>query len=313
MDQLQLQLLGRFAVRRNGQPVPHTDGLKLQELLSYLVLNRSHPHNRETLAGVLWGNGRADQARKYLRQTLWQLQSSLARESASGGDEVLTVDAGWVHLNLDAEMSVDVVELEHVFDRVRDVPGESFSTETANAVEAAVALYHGDLLEGWYQDWCLLERERLQVMFLIMLDKLMAHCEDRQEYEGGIAHGHRILAVDRARERTHRQMMRLHALAGDRTSALRQYERCHDALAEELDVEPSQRTNDLYDQIRADTFPAPGIVASVTDRAIALVDVAAHLKLLRMTLADIDRQLQHDIQAVDHLMVDRSCSAVQEQ
>jgi len=28
-----------------------------------------------------------------------------------------------------------------------------------------VDLYQGDLLEGWYQDWLLCERERLQNMF----------------------------------------------------------------------------------------------------------------------------------------------------
>ena len=36
------------------------------------------------------------------------------------------------------------------------------------------ALYRGDLLTGWYQDWCLIERERYQCMFVSLLDKLMA-------------------------------------------------------------------------------------------------------------------------------------------
>jgi hypothetical protein len=32
----------------------------------------------------------------------------------------------------------------------------------AQLLKDAVNLYCGDLLEGWYQDWCLFERERLQ-------------------------------------------------------------------------------------------------------------------------------------------------------
>jgi DNA-binding SARP family transcriptional activator len=309
VDQLTVQLLGRFAIRRNGQLVPHTDGLKLQELFSYLVLNRSRPHNRETLAGVLWGGGRADQARKYLRQTLWQLQSSLAREHPASGEDVLIVDTGWVHINLRADMSVDVLELERAFDLVRDVPGQEFSAETVVTVKAAIGLYQGDLLEGWYQDWCLLERERLQVIYLIMLDKLMSHCERAREYESGIAYGHQILLVDRAREQTHRRLMRLHALGGDRTAAMRQFERCLEALAEELDVEPSQRTHDLHALIRADRFPTVGLPAVSDDQVIALVDVSSHLKHLRATLAEIDQQLQQDIQAVDRTMLDRNGSA----
>jgi DNA-binding SARP family transcriptional activator len=302
VDQLTIQLLGRFAIRRNGHLVPHTDGLKVQELFSYLLLNRARPHNRETLAGVLWGGGRADQSRKYLRQTLWQLQSSLAREPATCGTDILVVDSGWVHINLNADMSVDVMELEHAFDLIRDVAGQEFSDETAAAVKSAISLYQGDLLEGWYQDWCLLERERLQVIYLILLDKLMDYCEHRHEYEHGIAYGHQILLVDRARERTHRRLMRLYALAGDRTAAMRQFDRCVEALADDLDVEPSQRTNDLFARIRADRFPASAAPASPDDLAISLVEVSSHLKHLRSRLADIDLQLQHDIEMVDQAM-----------
>jgi two-component SAPR family response regulator len=89
-----------------------------------------------------------------------------------------------------------------------------------------VALYHGDLLEDWFQDWCLYERERLQNIYLAALDKLMDYCEASRDYDAGLAYGTRILRHDLARERTHRRLMRLYYLAGDRTSALRQYDRC---------------------------------------------------------------------------------------
>jgi DNA-binding SARP family transcriptional activator len=46
--------------------------------------------------------------------------------------------------------------------------------------------------------------------------------------------------------------MRLYYRAGDRTAALRQFERCITALCEELDVRPGKRTLVLYDQIRKD-------------------------------------------------------------
>src|SRR5438128_1039451 len=59
------------------------------------------------------------------------------------------------------------------------------------------ALYRGDLLEGWYSDWCLYERERLQHMYLAMLDKLMEYSESHQEYETGQTYGMRALRYDR--------------------------------------------------------------------------------------------------------------------
>src|SRR5256885_11705620 len=89
-------------------------------------------------------------------------------------------------------------------------------------------------------------------MYLTLLDKLLCYCATHQDYETGQAYGALLLRHDRAHERTHRQLMRLHYRAGDRTAALRQYERCRTALSEELDVKPDRRTVTLYEQIRAD-------------------------------------------------------------
>ena len=57
----------------------------------------------------------------------------------------------------------------------------------------------------------------------------------------GLAYGMRVLQIDHARERTHRQIMRLQYQAGDRTAALRQYLRCRLALSEELALNPPRQ------------------------------------------------------------------------
>ena len=93
-------------------------------------------------------------------------------------------------------------------------------------------------------------------MYLAMLDKLMGYYEAHKQYETGILHGLRILSFDRAREHTHQHLMRLQYLAGNRTAALRQFERCSAALDEELGVKPAKFTLALYEQIRADEFHA---------------------------------------------------------
>ena len=105
--------------------------------------------------------------------------------------------------------------------------------------------------------------------------------------------------VYRACERAHRRLMRLHYLSGDRTGALRQYAQCVSALDEELGVKPAQRTQVLYDQIRADclieTIPAPRGGDPVTDGV-------ARLQSVRSTLTDLHRQILHDIQTIDHAL-----------
>ena len=89
-------------------------------------------------------------------------------------------------------------------------------------------------------------------MYLLMLDKLIVYLQFHGEYEVAQGYGATILRYDPARERTHRQLMHLYSLAGDRTSALRQYERCVQALKQELGVKPERKTVELYERIKSD-------------------------------------------------------------
>ena len=157
-----------------------------------------------------------------------------------------------MRLNTAANWWLDVDVFEQAYALCRDLPGKALTDQQASTLEEAVAHYHGDLLETWYQDWCIFERERLQLAYLLMLEKLMGYCEVRQLYTKGMAYGQRVLRHDRAREGAHRQLMRLYFRAGDRTAALRQYDRCVAALAKEFNLQPSQETVALSQQIRAD-------------------------------------------------------------
>ncbi len=304
MPQVKVRLFGKFSVLLNEKPVYGLDACKLQELLSYLLVYRDAPHARETLAALLWGESSTAQSKKYLRQALWQLQTALDSHHDKNQHRVFHVEPEWVSLNKDAEIWLDVAMFEQAFARAREVAGQHMGPSVAKALEQAVQLYQGDLLEGWYQDWSVCERERLQTNYLIMLDKMMSYCEAQEKYETGLAYGLRVLRYDRARESTHRRLMRLHYLAGDRTAALRQYEHCVAALNEELGVKPSRLTVALYDQIRLDEFQAvvarPAVPAN-GDRSV-LPKVIDHLKHVRQVLTKIQGQVQKDIKAVEEAL-----------
>jgi DNA-binding SARP family transcriptional activator len=307
MFTLTIRLFGKFGIYCDNQIISGFDGRKVQELFAYLLLYRNHPHPRETLAGLLWGDCSTAQSKTYLRKALWQLQSAFAQQPASAQPELLRVEADWVQLSAKSDLWLDVSEFERTFQEVRGVAGENLDHETFQAVQRAVELYHGDLLEGWYQDWCLYERERLQGFYLAMLDKLMGYCELHNEYEAGLTHGKRILRCDSAREHTHRRMMRLYYLAGDRTAALRQYAHCAAALDEELGVAPTEYTTTLYEQLRVNQFgQADNLSAQPSmapaDPATWLPSVLGRLKQLQIALSDFQCQVQQDIQAVEQAL-----------
>ena len=278
---------------------------KVQELLVYLLLHRHRPHSREVMATLFWGDRSDAQAKKYLRQTLWQLQTSLNNANGTA-PELLLVDSEWVEVSPAATFWLDVATFEQVFDTARLYADADLPQEQVDALCRAVALYQGDLLEGWYHDWCIFERERLQGMFLAMLDKLVGYAEKSSDYAMGIHYCELALRCDQARERTHRRLMRLHYGSGNRTAALRQYETCAAMLRRELGVEPAGSTVELYRQLCGDSLPenpAPSRrQRGAESDAGNLSDVLQRLQDVHNLLSTALHQVQQDIETVEQLI-----------
>jgi len=198
-----------------------------------------------------------------------------------------------VQLNLHSEWWLDVTVFERAFTDTQGVPGKQLDRDSAQMLKQAVELYKGDLLDGWYQDWCLFERERLQNMYLSMLDKLMCYSLEHHEYEAGWSYGSAILRYDRSSERTYRKLMMMKYAAGDRTGALRLYERCVNALDEELAVKPEKRTRAVYEHIRTDGSDQAAVAGQRTcAQDSSLQAVLARLKRLQLVLTAVQKRVQ---------------------
>ena len=307
MTTFSVRLFGKFCAQRDEQVIDSLDMRKSKDLFCYLALNRDQPHARESVAGLLWGNTTTAQSKAYLRKALWQLQEALHDPTAPAGQHILLVDSEWIQLNPKANLWLDIEVFEQAFNQAQGIAGHQISADCAQALRSAIDLYRGELLEGCYQDWCLYERERLQNIYLAILDKLMGYCEAQQEYEHGLVYGARILRYDRAREQTHRRLMRLHALAGDRSAALRQYEHCVAALQDELNVAPTPYTIALFDQIR--TNQLDGIPRSPLAHPASptldppLTGILHNLKQLQNTVVDIQRQIQSTIHVIEKALL----------
>lgn len=306
MSGLKVTLFGKFSIWRGKQRIQGMQARKVQELFSYLVIFRKTPQPREQISELLWGDQPPLKSRKNFRQTLWRLQSAL--KAAFKGvhnapdDATLLVDPQWVQLNPRADFWLDTDEFEDTFNRVSAKRARDLSMSDFLAIQEAVNLYKGELLDGWYADWCIAERERFQAIHLMLLDKLVQFCEVQGHYDTGLVYGAELLRQDRAYERAHRQMMRLYFMAGDRTQAIHQYERCVTALRTELDIAPSERTRHLYEQIRTDTFSPPAFARekSAAPQAVSttLGDVLRRLEQFSEALTHMEFQVQEDIKTL---------------
>jgi DNA-binding SARP family transcriptional activator len=292
MVALTVRMFGRFDVCWGDQTAATLKTRAARELLGYLVLHRGHPQRRETLATLLWKDAAPAQGRKYLRQALWQLQSALRPLAGCDGVQPLEVDPEWIQLNNCGQLVADVARFEEAVHSCHGIPGGRLDDVRKRQLEEAVRLYRGDLLEGWYQDWCALERERLQHDFVDVLEKLVCACEARRETEQGLAYAKRMLALDPADEQAYRHLMRLRAQAGNRTRALREFQRCERVLVRELGVKPSPHTLALYESIR-DGRGAPDLLTG--DILIEqLPGLAELLRRAQHLFADLDARLRQE-------------------
>jgi DNA-binding SARP family transcriptional activator len=238
VSSLQLYFLGPLDMRSSGLLLPKPPTFKAQSLLAYLALHRHRPQSRDRLVSLFWGERPERNARRSLSTALWHIRRCLPKES------LLASDVHAVQFDPGGDVWLDVEEFEAQVSRA-DVDG----------LQAALALYRGDLLEGFYDDWILPERYRLEVLFVDALARLMAAQETARDYGAALTTAQRLLGRDPLREDAHRLVMRAFCRLGRRNAALEQYERCREIVRADLGAEPTGETAALHQAILSGDLP----------------------------------------------------------
>uniref|UniRef100_A0A832A3E4 Bacterial transcriptional activator domain-containing protein n=1 Tax=Desulfacinum infernum TaxID=35837 RepID=A0A832A3E4_9BACT len=249
MDRLHLYLFGGFRVLR-GRP-PQTVHLTrtAQHLLAYLVVHRHRLHPREVLAGTLWGETDNERGRACLNTALWRLRKVLEPPGVPKGTFFHSTAAGEVGLRRDAPWWADVAAFEEKLHIIPKSPLAGLSIDAAAEVEKVLPLYTGELLEGFYDDWVLQERERVHCLYVEALEALMHHYKNAGDIPRSLAFAQRLLKVEPFREDIHLAAMKMYQEIGQRFMALRQYEKCRESLEKEIGVRPSRDTRRYYEEI----------------------------------------------------------------
>jgi DNA-binding SARP family transcriptional activator len=257
-----VELLGGLRVRQ-GDRVISCFQAKIGALLDYLAYYPHRPHLREALIDRLWpeidpraGRNNLSVSLSWIRRHLdaaGSMTSSLRsavpdaarRDAPNRVNGVLLTDRLFVRLNPEI-VTTDVAAFEAALDAAACAPD---AAARATELEAAVAIYQGDLLPESCEDWVLPEREWLAQRFYQALRSLTAHLEELGEQKRAIDFGRRAVRADPLREEAHGDLMRLYAASGDPNAALRQYRELKRLLKEDLGGEPAAATRALAREI----------------------------------------------------------------
>jgi DNA-binding SARP family transcriptional activator len=236
---LKVDLLGRLEARTSDDRHIRLPGRHAQALFALLVLAR-RPRSREAIAADLWPDADGTSAGS-LRQALWLVRQGLS-DAGFGPTDVLDIDTDTVGIRIDACIDLDVTAFEQCL--VND----------GCSAEAAIKLYHGDLLEGLGHECFAAERERLSDRYEDALARVAEQRLEAGDPAAAQAIAEQLLARDPLREEAHAVVIAVHGLLGTRSQVIRQYRRLRDMLDRELGETPLPETEAIYRQALARTL-----------------------------------------------------------
>jgi predicted ATPase/DNA-binding SARP family transcriptional activator len=242
---------------------------QLRALLYRLAVSLQ-PVAREHLCFLLWSDAPEMTARRYLTVLLNRLREALpVPELLLAQRDAILLDPTLV--------DVDTMRLAGA---MRAAPTEGGLTSLRQAVD----LYEGPFLHGFtlpaspeFDAWTDQERRTWERRYLDALALLVDGYASQGAYPLAIEMAQRALAVDELAEDMHRRLIELYAAAGERTAALRQFERCVVVLERELGVRPLAETQAVYEDVRDGRLLAhkPATSLGIISGAKAITNTAA--------------------------------------
>ena len=233
-----LETLGMLVLREpEGRASVAADAQQSRRLalLAVLAASGGRGCSRDRLLLLFWPDSSQQRARHSLEQLLYLIRRTVDA----------SVFAGVNPLRLNpAVMTSDVAELEQSL-REGDL-------------EAAVALYHGPFLEGFYlsdspefEQWMEGERARLEAAYTKALERLAQSAEGAEDHEAAVGWWRKLADADPVSSRNALGLMRALAKAGEHAAALRHADRYQKLVKQELGTSAGPEIASLAAEIRA--------------------------------------------------------------
>lgn len=243
-SKLKIKFFGGFYVLLNDQELYGLHSRRLQALFAYLVLHRGLPQFRQSLSYCFWPDTTDKQARTNLRQLVHHLRGALPEF-----DTFIELDPKFIRFRKEACFSLDVEDFSLAFSAAKSREKENDTYGQITELERASELYCGDLFPGCYDEWIEPLRLQLKNDYILVLQQYTHLLEINRYYQKAIYYAEKLLHCDPFRETTYLDLMRLHVLNNDRSSAVKIYKNCVDILKSELGILPGPELREFYDRL----------------------------------------------------------------
>ncbi len=212
--------------------------------------------------GWLWPESDPQRARWSLNSAIYTLRNLL------GGclpylpaSQTVSFERGGYRLSPHPRFNVDIEEFDSHYEAGRRLEETGLVAEAVAEYDKVAGLYRGDyLIEDLYEEWTMVERERLAETYADLSRRLAVYHMKNGQLREGVRICYRLLEKNRCDEEAHCLLMQCYARLGQQSRALRQYKLCEQALKHEYDMAPSPKTRTFYASILRKGGPAQGSV-----------------------------------------------------
>ena len=245
---LQVRFFGHFEILCNGEPVGLRRNGKALAIFKYLLAHRDRRVSREHLMEWLWPKSSLKGARSSLNVALCTLRKLLS-ECSAGLQNYIFLEEGYYGLCPTVRVESDVEEFDLRYEQGRRVE-KTNRNEGADEYVRAIELYRGEyLLDDLYEDWTMVERERLSNAYLDMLERLAMYYKETEQLRESIRICYRILEKDRGHENSHLLLAECYALLGSYDRAFQQYRLFEGVLKSTHGTEPSVEMEKRFEKV----------------------------------------------------------------
>ncbi len=251
---LRLRTLGAFNVWRGNDEIRDRDwrSIKARQLLQLLLVEHGRMLSRERIMDMLWPGLETEAAANNLRVTLSRLTRALEPERPEGASAYYIVQqADTYGFNSESDHDLDSTTFAAAVKRGQRAEQQGQRATAKEAYRQAIQLYGGVFLpDSLYEDWSVVERERLALLFNMAALRLGTLLLEEGQAHEAIGLAWRVIEYDQAQEEAYQLLLQAHISLGERSTALRIYARCVAALRTELGVAPLADTVALYEALR---------------------------------------------------------------
>lgn len=201
----------------------------------FIFLAVSHQsYTKEEIGEIFWPESTIDDLKLRFKNTVYRLRSAI------GKDVILFEDERYeINQNIDIDFDYESF-LEEV---------NSYSDQNDDCLKSdlqAIKLYRGSFLHDVDMPWSNQIREELgQRYFSCLLDAASRYIE-LEDYESGLRFALKASEYDPLSETAYQLAMRSLGAMGDRSGVIRHYQKLVKNLSEELAIEPSTATVNLF-------------------------------------------------------------------